>query len=121
MKFAQRGLDRRLAGVAAPARQRPLTAMGAQARRAPRQQQRRCRWRHRSASTSAIATAARFSAGAGSLAGRRANAAQRAAIFRRVASSNGRIIPLDYNTPAIDEMTGSSQNITASRRRKDLT
>src|SRR6202048_2213085 len=51
-----------------------------------------------------MATAARFSAGAGSLAGSRANAAQRSAIFRRVVSSNGRVIPLDYNTPAIDEM-----------------
>jgi hypothetical protein len=54
-----------------------------------------------------MATAARFSTGAGSLAGRRANAAQRAAIFRRVASSNGLAIPLDYNTTAIDEMSGS--------------
>jgi acyl-coenzyme A thioesterase PaaI-like protein len=52
-----------------------------------------------------MATAARFSTGSGSLVGNRANAAQRAAIFRRVASSNGRIIPLDYNTSAIDEMT----------------
>ena len=53
-----------------------------------------------------MATAARFSAGAGSLSGSRANAAQRSAIFRLVASSNGRVIPLDYNTSAIDEMTG---------------
>jgi acyl-coenzyme A thioesterase PaaI-like protein len=52
-----------------------------------------------------MATAARFSAVAGSLAGKRANAAQRAAIFRLVVSSNGQIIPLDYNTSAIDEMT----------------
>src|SRR5467141_472474 len=51
-----------------------------------------------------MATAARFSAGAGSLSGSRANAAQRAAIFWRVGSSNGQIIPLDYNTSAIDEM-----------------
>ena len=51
-----------------------------------------------------MATAARFSAGTGSLSGSRAKAAQRAAIFRLVVSSNGWIIPLDYNTPAIDEM-----------------
>jgi hypothetical protein len=51
-----------------------------------------------------MATAARFSTGAGSLSGSRANAAQDAAIFRLVASSNGLTIPLDYNTPAIDEM-----------------
>jgi hypothetical protein len=57
------------------------------------------------ASTSAIATAARFSNAAGSLAGSRANAAQRSAIFRLVASSNERVIPLDYNTSAFDEMT----------------
>jgi acyl-coenzyme A thioesterase PaaI-like protein len=56
-----------------------------------------------------MATAARFSAGAGSLSGSRANAAQRAAIFRLVASSNGQIIPLDYNTCAIDEMTGAER------------
>jgi hypothetical protein len=53
---------------------------------------------------SATATAARFSAGTGSLSGSRANAAQRAAIFRLVTWSNGLVIPLDYNTPAIDEM-----------------
>jgi hypothetical protein len=47
-----------------------------------------------------------FSAGTGPLAGSRANSAQRPAIFRRVVWSNGRIIPLDYNTSAIDEMTG---------------
>jgi len=52
-----------------------------------------------------MATAARFSPSAGSLAGSRANAAQRAAIFRLVGSSNGQIIPLDYNTSALDEMT----------------
>ena len=57
-----------------------------------------------SASVSATATAARFSAGTGSLNGSRANAAQRAAIFRRVAWSNGLSIPLDYNTSAFDEM-----------------
>jgi hypothetical protein len=56
-----------------------------------------------------MATAARFSAGAGSASGSRANTAQRAAIFRLVVSSNGLIIPLevmqlDYNTPPIDEM-----------------
>jgi hypothetical protein len=32
------------------------------------------------------------------------NAAHSSAIFRRVVSSNGRSILLDYNTPAIDEM-----------------
>src|SRR4051812_4078108 len=54
------------------------------------------------ASTSAIATAARFRpVNAGSLS--RVKAAQHAAIFRRVASLKGRIIQLDYNTPAIDE------------------
>jgi len=52
-----------------------------------------------------MATAARFSAGAGSRAGSRANAAQRSAIFRRVVWSNGLVIPLDYNTSAIDEMS----------------
>jgi ABC-type nitrate/sulfonate/bicarbonate transport system ATPase subunit len=57
-----------------------------------------------------MATAASFSAGAGSAEGRRANAAQRVAIFRLVASSNGRIIPLDYNTSAIDEMTRNRKN-----------
>jgi hypothetical protein len=56
-----------------------------------------------------MATAARFSAGAASPAGRRANAAQSFAIFRRVASSKGRIIRLDYNTSAIDEMTGPAK------------
>jgi hypothetical protein len=34
---------------------------------------------------------------------RRGNAAQRPAIFRLVGWSKGWIIPLDYNTPAIDE------------------
>ena len=58
---------------------------------------------------SAIATAARFSAGAGSLGGSRANAAQRSAIFRRVVSSNGLFIPLDYNTSALDEMTAKAE------------
>ncbi len=52
-----------------------------------------------------MATAARFSAGAGSLATARVNAAQRSAIFRRVVSRNGQVIPLDYNTSAFDEMT----------------
>jgi hypothetical protein len=52
-----------------------------------------------------MVTAARFKAGTGSLAGSRANAAQRSAIFRRVVSSNDLVIPLDYNTSAIDEMT----------------
>ena len=54
-----------------------------------------------------MATAARFSAGTGSLAGSRVNAAQRSAIFRRVGWSKGQIIPLDYNTPAIDETAGT--------------
>ena len=45
MKLAQRGLRLRLAGVAAPARQRPLGRMGAQARGAPGQQKRRSRAR----------------------------------------------------------------------------
>jgi hypothetical protein len=60
------------------------------------------------ASTSTIATAARFSAGAGSLSGSRLKPAHRAAIFRRVAWSNGLVIRLDYNTPAIDEMTATT-------------
>jgi len=51
-----------------------------------------------------IATAARFSAGTGSLAGSRANAAQRAAMSSLVERSNGLLIPLDYNTSAFDEM-----------------
>jgi hypothetical protein len=54
-----------------------------------------------------MATAARFSAGAGSLCGRRTNAVHRLAIFRLVASLKGHPIPLDYNTPAIDETTRS--------------
>jgi hypothetical protein len=54
-----------------------------------------------------MATAAGFSAGAGSLTGSRAKPAHSSAIFRRVVSSNGRIIALDYNTSAIDEMTGN--------------
>jgi hypothetical protein len=33
------------------------------------------------------------------------NSAHRPAIFRLVASSNGLAIRLDYNTPAIDEMS----------------
>src|ERR1700689_2488163 len=68
-----------------------------------------------------MATAARFSAGAGSPAGRRGNAAQRAAIFRRVASLKGRIIPLDYNTSAIDEMTGSLKRTHRATERPDMT
>jgi hypothetical protein len=59
-----------------------------------------------------MATAARFSAGAGSLWGSRAKAAQNSAIFRLVASSNGLVIPLDYNTPAIDEMTANPDTDT---------
>ena len=74
-----------------------------------------------SAATSAMATAARFSAGAGSPPGRRAKAAQRAAIFRRVASSNGRIIPLDYNTSAIDEMTVANPHRSRHASRKSTT
>ena len=54
---------------------------------------------------SAMATAARFNTGAPSSGAARANAAQSSAIFRLVASLNGRVIPLDYNKPAIDEMT----------------
>jgi hypothetical protein len=51
-----------------------------------------------------MATAARFSAAAGGLSGKRAKSAHRAAIFPLVASSNGLFIPLDYNRLAIDEM-----------------
>ena len=40
MQLAQGGLSLRLAGIATPTRQRPLRAMGAQARGAARQQQR---------------------------------------------------------------------------------
>jgi hypothetical protein len=54
-----------------------------------------------------MATAARFNASAGWLSGKRAKPAHRAAIFRLVAWSNGLFIPLDYNTPAIDETTRS--------------
>jgi hypothetical protein len=71
-----------------------------------------------------MATAARFSAGTGSAAGNRANAAQRSAIFRLVAWSNGRIIPLDYNTSAIDEMAGNRKiphRKPHQNDRKDLT
>jgi hypothetical protein len=42
------------------------------------------------------------------MAGKRTNAAQRSAIFRLVVESNGLIIPLDYRTSAIDEMTDAS-------------
>jgi hypothetical protein len=52
-----------------------------------------------------MTTAARFNAGPDRLSGSRANAAQRSAIFCRVGSPNGHIIPLDYTTAAIDEMT----------------
>ena len=66
-----------------------------------------------------MATAARFSAGAGSLSGNRAKSAHRAAIFRLVVSSNGQVILLDYNTSAIDEMTNDAvvpaQRLRASR------
>jgi hypothetical protein len=65
-----------------------------------------------------MATAARFSAGAGSLPGARAKAAQSSAIFRRVAWSNGQVTPLDYNTAAIDEMTGHPNS---SSKLEDLT
>jgi len=54
-----------------------------------------------------MTTAARFSAGAGSLAGRRANLAQSSAIFRLVVSSKGLTMQLDYNTPAFDEMAAT--------------
>jgi hypothetical protein len=40
------------------------------------------------------------------------NAAQRSAIFRLVASSNDLFIRLDYNTSALDEMTGKLNNAT---------
>jgi acyl-coenzyme A thioesterase PaaI-like protein len=73
-----------------------------------------------SASTSAMATAARFSAGAGSLAGSRANAAQRLAIFRLVASSNSLVMQLDYNTSTLDEMTGN-QNSSPRPERPGMT
>jgi acyl-coenzyme A thioesterase PaaI-like protein len=52
-----------------------------------------------------MTTAARFSAGPASAAEARVKAATSSAIFRRVASSNGLTIPLDYNTSATDEMT----------------
>ena len=52
-----------------------------------------------------MTTAARFSAGPASEAEARVKAATSSAIFRRVASSNGLTIPLDYNTSATDEMT----------------
>jgi hypothetical protein len=58
-----------------------------------------------SASVSAMATAARFSPDVASMDGARVNAAQRAAIFRRVVSSNDRAIPLDYNIGESDETT----------------
>src|SRR5690349_20969865 len=49
-----------------------------------------------------MATAARFRPSSGSPSSR-AKAAQRAAIACRVASLNGCIMPLDYNTSALDE------------------
>jgi acyl-coenzyme A thioesterase PaaI-like protein len=52
-----------------------------------------------------MTTAARFSAGPASEAEARVKAATSSAIFRRVASSNGLTIPLDYNTSGPDEMT----------------
>ena len=61
MQFAQRGLRLGLAGIAAPARQRPLRAMGTQAGAAAGEQERGAA--ARSFSVSVIATAARFSAG----------------------------------------------------------
>jgi hypothetical protein len=54
-----------------------------------------------------MTTAARFSAVAGSAAGRRVNAVQSSAIFRLVVSSKGLTMQLDYNTPAFDEMTAT--------------
>ncbi len=53
-----------------------------------------------------MATAARLSADVVPLCGSRANAAQRAAIFRLVASSNDLML-LDYTSSAIDEMTAT--------------
>jgi hypothetical protein len=58
-----------------------------------------------SASIRTIATAARFSRDSGTRSGKRVNAAQSSAIFRRVVSANGRIMRLDYITAAFDEMT----------------
>jgi acyl-coenzyme A thioesterase PaaI-like protein len=65
-----------------------------------------------------MTTAARFSAGAGSLAGSRKNAAQSSAIFRRVVSSKDLTMQLDYNTSAFDEMTGTD---FTGRDRPDMT
>ena len=97
MQLAQRGLRLRLAVVAAPARQRPLRAVGAQARGAQGQQKRR--------SAAAVGLGERDGDRGPLQRGRRLARRQRAqtprsssAIFRRVASSNGRTIPLDYNT-----------------------
>jgi hypothetical protein len=52
-----------------------------------------------------MATAARFSAGAASSVLARENPAQSSAIFRRVVSSKTRVMPLDYNRSAFDEMS----------------
>src|SRR5262249_27234758 len=68
---------------------------------------------------SAIATAARFSSGAASSPSTRANAAQSPAIFRRVVSSNGRFIRLDYNTTVSEEMTRAHPSTKARYDRKD--
>ena len=61
-----------------------------------------------SLSVSAIATAARFSAGASPVSSSqglaRAKPAHSSAIFRRVVSSKTRVMPLDYNRSAFDEM-----------------
>jgi len=55
-----------------------------------------------------MATAAHFSPDSVSPEGARENAAQQSAIFRLVVSSNERVIPLDYNTSAADEMAGTA-------------
>jgi hypothetical protein len=47
------------------------------------------------------------------------NAAHSSAIFRRVVSSNDRTIPLDYNTPAIDEMPKRCMNRCMKRYPKN--
>src|SRR5256714_6257034 len=72
------------------------------------------------ASTSAMATAARFSPGVRPVSGRRAKAAQPVAIFRLVVSSNSLLMLLDYNTSATDEMTGN-RNSSPRPERPDMT
>src|SRR6185437_9703666 len=63
------------------------------------------------AATRVMATAARFNSVAGSRAGKGTKAAQHSAMVRLVASSKGRVIPLDYNSPANDEMTGDRKRL----------